>query len=319
MRFRTIVIVFVAVFAADAQTPWKQARTADGQPDIEGIWSSYTITPFERPARWADKATLTPEEVKAFEAETIKGRANATRRAGDVGSDTWLDPGDKMFSGGQTSLVVDPADGKVPVTAEGTRRHDLNVAHNGDSWEYMSTWDRCLTRGVPGGMFPGANDNAYQIYQTPGYVVVYYEMIHEAHIIPLDLEASGKSPRRLPEGVRQLNGDSHGRWDGDTLIVETTNYNGRAQMATAAAQGRIKQMPETPAMRVVEKFRRTSEDVLTYEVTIEDPVIYSKPWTVREPLNRERSYHMFEYSCHEGNAATEMTLKGARELEKAGR
>jgi len=173
--------------------------------------------------------------------------------------------------------------------------------------------------GVPGGMFPGNNDNAYEIFQTPGFVVVFYEMIHEAHIIPLDLGKDGKSANRLSEGVRQLNGDSHGRWDGDTLVVETTNYNGKSMIATAAAEGRMKQMPVTTGMRIVEKFRRTSEDVLTYEVTIEDPVIYSRPWTVREPLNREKKYRMLEYACHEGNTATEMTLKGARELEKAGK
>ncbi len=296
-----------------AQTAWTQTRTPDGQPDIQGFWSDYTITPFERPARFAGKAVLTPEEVKAFETETLKNRANAVRRVDDVGADTWLDSGDKMAYGGQTSLVVDPPDGRVPVSPEGEKRHGYNVAHNGDSWEYMSTWDRCLTRGVPGGMFPGANDNAYQIIQTPGYVVVFYEMIHEAHIIPLDLGTGN----RLADGVRQLNGDSHGRWEGNTLVVETTNYNGKAQIATAAAQGRIKQMPETTSMKVVERFTRTNEDVLTYEATIVDPILYTKPWTVRIPLDRRPDYRMFEYSCHEGNTATELTLKGARALEKA--
>jgi hypothetical protein len=308
-----VVAAFAAAFHMQGQTTWKQARTPDGQPDIQGFWSDYTITPFERPARWADKPTLTPDEVKAFEAETAKARANPSRRPDDVGSDTWLDSGDKMVYGGQTSLVVDPPDGRVPVTPEGEKRHAYMLAHNGDSWEYMSTWDRCLTRGVPGGMFPGANDNAYQIIQTPGFVVVFYEMIHEAHIIPLDL---GKAAP-LPDSVRQLNGDSHGRWEGNTLVVETTNYNGHAQIATAGAQGRIKQMPETPAMHIVERFTRGSEDVLNYEVTIEDPPLYSKPWTVRIPLDRRPDYRMFEYSCHEGNTATELTLKGARALENA--
>ena len=223
-------------------------------------------------------------------------------------------PATRWSTAVKTSLVVDPPDGKVPVSPEGERRHAELLAHNGDSWEYMSTWDRCLTRGVPGGMFPGNNDNAYQILQTPGFVVVYYEMIHEAHIIPLDLGAPGS---RLPDDVRQLNGDSHGRWEGNTLVVETTNYNGHAQIATAGAQGRIKEMPETTQLHVVERFTRINEDVLDYEVTIDDPPLYSKPSTVKIPLDRRPDYRMFEYSCHEGNTATEMTLKGARALEQA--
>ena len=220
----------------------------------QGVWTSYTITPLERPARWADKATLTPEEVKAYEDERAKAAAQYPRRGNDVGGDTWLDQGDKMLAGGQTSMVVDPPDGKVPVKPEGEKRHaGIMLAHSADSWEYMSVWDRCLTRGMPGGMFPGNNDNAYQIYQVPGYVVVLYEMIHEAHIIPLDLAPDGKSPHRLPDSVRQLNGDSHGRWDGNTLIVETTNYDGITQIATSAVQGRLRAMPMSPKTHVTEK------------------------------------------------------------------
>jgi hypothetical protein len=308
----TAALLVISALCANAQQKWTPGRTPDGQPDIQGVWTAYTITPFERPARWAGKATLTPEEAKAFEAEARHNRANPARRDGDVGSDTWLDQGDRMLAGGQTSMVVDPPDGKVPVSPEGEKRHAYLLAHNGDSWEYMSTWDRCLTRGIPGGMFPGANDSGYQIYQSPGYVVVYYEMIHEAHIIPLDLA-------RLPEDVRQLNGDSHGRWEGETLVVETTNYNGKAQIATSSNQGRIKEMPESQQMRIVERFTRTSESILNYEVTIEDPVTYTRPWTVRIPLNGDPGYRVLEYSCHEGNTATEMTLKGARALEKPAR
>jgi hypothetical protein len=317
-RFLVTAVVLASAFGAQAQQKWTPPRTPDGQPDISGVWTAYTITPFERPARWANKATLTPEEVKAFEEETAKNRANPARRDGDVGSDTWLDQGDKMLYGGQTSMVVDPPDGRVPVTPEGEKRHAYILAHNGDSWEYMSTWDRCLTRGVPGGMFPGANDNGYQIYQSPGFVVIYYEMIHEAHIIPLDLPPNfGRAPGRLPDDVRQLNGDSHGRWEGNTLVVETTNYDGKAQLATSSIQGRLKEMPETTAMRIVERFTRLNESILNYEVTIDDPPIYSRPWTVRIPLNHETNYRVLEYSCHEGNTATELTLKGARALEKA--
>ena len=311
-------VALVSAAHAPAQQKWAQSRTPDGQPDIQSIWTSYTITPFERPARWANKATLSPEEVRAYEEETAKRAAEyPPRRSGDVGGDTWLDPGNKMLYGGQTSMVIDPPDGRVPVRPEGEKRRQYMFAHSGDSWEYMSTWDRCLTRGVPGGMFPGNNDNGYQIYQTPGFVMVFYEMIHEAHIIPLDLPPNfGRAPSRLPASVRQLNGDSHGRWEGNTLVVETTNYNGESQIATSSVQGRLRAMPVSTSMRVVERFTRTAESVLNYEVTIEDPEIYARPWTAKIPLNGDPNYRMLEYACHEGNTATEMTLKGARALEK---
>lgn len=320
-------VIAVALFLASAHyaepqkqaKTWAQGRTPDGQPDIQGVWTSYTITPLERPARWAGKATLTPEEVKAYEDEVANRKQaadQAPRRTGDVGGDTWMDPGTKMLYGGQTSMVIDPPDGKVPVKPEAEAHRQFMLAHSADSWEYMSVWDRCLTRGVPGGMFPANNDNGFQIYQTPGYVVVFYEMIHEAHIIPLDLAPDGKSPHRLPDSVRQLNGDSHGRWDGNTLIVETTNYDGITQIATSAVQGRLRAMPMSPKTHVTEKFTRINESVLNYEVTIDDPETYSRPWTARIPLNGDPGYRLFEVACHEGNQATEMTLKGARLQEQ---
>jgi hypothetical protein len=314
LPFIAVTVALVLTSFAQAQNNWTQPRTPDGQPDIQGIWTSYTITPFERPARWADKTTLTPEEVKAYEQETAKRTVGGPNRGAGVGGDTWMDPGDKMLYGGQTSMVVDPPDGRVPVAFEAEKHRQYMLAHSADSWEYMSVWDRCLTRGVPGGMFPGNNDNGYQIYQSPGYVVVFYEMIHEAHIIPLDL---GRPRSRLPDNVRQLNGDSHGRWDGNTLIVETTNYDGITQIATSAVQGRLRAMPMSKSTRVVEKFTRINEKVLNYEVTIDDPETYTRPWTARIPLNGDSNYRILEFACHEGNTATEMTLKGARLQEKA--
>lgn len=315
--FLVASLALASTALAPAQQKWVQVRTPDGQPDIQGIWTSYTITPLERPARWANKATLTPEEVKAYEEERAHQAASYPPKSNNnVGGDTWLDPGSKMLYGGQTSMVIDPPDGRIPVRPEAEAHRQFMLAHSADSWEYMSVWDRCLTRGVPGGMFPANNDNGYQIYQTPGYVVVFYEMIHEAHIIPLDLAPDGKSPYRLPDNVRQLNGDSHGRWDGNTLVVETTNYDGITQIATSAVQGRLRAMPMSPKTHVTEKFTRVNEKVLNYEVTIDDPDTYSRPWTARIPLNGEPGYRLFEVACHEGNTATEMTLKGARMQEK---
>jgi hypothetical protein len=174
----------------------------------------------------------------------------------------------------------------------------------------MSPWDRCITRGVPAGMFPAGYNNAYQILQTPGYVVIFSEMIHEARIIPLD---SGPHPGT---GIRQWNGDSRGRWEGNTLVVETTNFNGKGWIATNAGAGRIRGIEQSASARVWERFTRIDEDTINYEVTIEDPAVYTKPWKLTIPLERDPGYMIFEYACHEGNRATENILSGGRAKEK---
>jgi hypothetical protein len=298
---------------AQAQThpkKWAQLRTPDGQPDLQGMWTDGTITPFERPARFADKPVLTEAEAAELEQQAAKNKANPTVREGDVGIELWIDSGTKVVTSRRTSLVVDPPDGRIALTPEAEAKHAYILAHNADSYEYMSLWDRCVTRGVPGGMFPGGHNNAYQIIQTPGYVVIAYEMIHEAHIVPL-------SGEHLPGRARQLNGDSIGHWEGDTLVVDTTNYNGHGQIATSAATGRLKGMPESEGLHVVERFTRVAADQIDYEVTIEDPAMYAKPWKVAIPLTGEPDYKMFEYACHEGNQAVELTLRGGRALEGA--
>jgi hypothetical protein len=292
-------------------SPANAQRTPDGQPDLQGIWTNATITPFERPAAMAGKATLTEEEAAALERQAAKNRANPQPlREGDVGTDTWLELGTKVVSTRQTSLVVDPPDGRIQLTPEAERIHAFQLAHNADSYEYMSLWDRCITRGMPGGMFPGGSDNAYQIIQTPGYVVIAYEMIHEAHIIPL-------TDKHLSAKARQLNGDSIGHWEGNTLVVDTTNYNGHGQIATSAATGRLKAMPETENLHVIERFTRVDAGTINYEVTVDDPPMYSKPWKVSIPLMKDDSYRIFEYACHEGNQATVLELNAGRVQDAA--
>jgi hypothetical protein len=211
----------------------------------------------------------------------------------------------------QTSLVVDPPDGRVPVrpAAEAMRKYDLD--HIADSYEHHSTWERCITRGVPAGMFPAGYNNAYQIVQSPGYVTILFEMIHEMRLIPID----GRP--HLPPSVRQWNGDSRGHWEGDTLVVDTTNYNGEGMIATSAATGRIKGIHESQALHVVERFRRVDADTINYEVTIDDPEIYTAPWKVAMPLTRNPGYLIYEYACHEGNLAMGDILRGGRAKDKA--
>ena len=286
-----------------AKTPW-------GDPDLQGIWLNATITPLERPAGLADKPFLTEAEAAAFEKQTLQQReeAEGTKRAGEVGAynDAWFDRGTKVVSTRQTSLVVDPADGRVPVKPEAEKVRDDNLARNGDSYEYMSVWDRCISRGMPGAMFPAGYNNAYQILQTPGYVVILHEMIHEVRIIPLD-----RRPH-LPSDITLWMGDSRGHWEGTTLVVETTNFGKKGWIATSGASGRIKGIPQSETLRVVERFTPAGGDTIHYEVTVEDPAMYFRPWKVAMPLGRDQSYQMFEYACHEGNHAMANILNGAR-------
>jgi hypothetical protein len=203
---------------------------------------------------------------------------------------------------------VDPPDGRVPVKPDAEKQRDRNLT-NVDTYEFMSPWDRCITRG-PGAMFPAGYNNAYKIVQTPGYVVILYEMIHEARIIPID----GRP--HLDKSVRLWTGDPRGHWDGNTLVVETTNFNALGWIATNAASARIRGVPHSEALRLVERFTRVDADTIGYEVTVDDPNVFTRPWTVSIPLSRDESYQIFEYACHEGNRAIEHVLSAARAAER---
>lgn len=307
-----ILVLAPLMPAQKVSKPRTAPHTPDGQPDLQGVWTNATITPFERPAELAAKAYLTEQEAAALEKQAADNRVDRPPRPGDVGSynQAWFDSGTKVVGTRQTSLVVDPPDGRVPMTPAAEAKRDYNLAHNADAPEYMSVWDRCITRGVPGGMFPAGYNNAYQIFQSPGYVVILYEMIHNARVIPLD----GRPP--LPGNIRQWDGDSRGHWDGDTLVVETTNYNDKGWIASSAATGRVKGIPQSEALHVVERFHRESPDILKYEVTITDSNEYTKPWKVSMPLTHDKDYQLLEYACQEGNHAVENVLRGGRALDK---
>jgi hypothetical protein len=250
------------------------------------------------------------EQRSATQRETADERPP---RAGDVGTynQFWTDSGTKVVGTRQASLVVDPPDGRVPVRPDAERRRDDYAAHEMDSPDFMSPWDRCITRGIPGAFFPAGYNNAYQIVQSRGFVVIHYEMIHAARIIPTD----GRS--HLAADLRFWDGHSVGRWEGSTLVVDTTNYNGKGWIATNAAAGRIRGIPQSDALHVVERFTRTDQNTIDYKVTIDDPKVFTKPWTVSIPLSSDESYQIFEYACHEGNQAVEHVLRAGRVREKA--
>ncbi len=299
-----------AAMATSSGKTWSK-RTPDGQPDIQGIWSNATITPFERPVALGNKAFLTEEEAAKAEQRAADNRHDRAPRPGEVGdyNNLWLDSGTQVVKTRQTSLVVDPPDGRVPLTPAAEARRDYNHAHEGDSYVYMSVWDRCITRGVPAGMFPAGYNNAYQIIQTPGQVVIISEMIHDVRVVPID---GGPHPAA---NVRMWDGDSRGHWEGNTLVVDTTNFNDKGWIATSAATGRVKGIMQTEATHVVERFRRTDADTLSYEVTIEDPNMYTRSWKVAIPFFRDDDYRMYEYACHEGNEAPVLILGGGRAQE----
>ena len=290
-------LVVVAGQSKPAST-WTPARTPDGQPDIQGIWTNYTSTPFEVP----DKGD-NPD----FYAGDLDGTGRGT------GPSAFLtDTSDRQLARAR-SLVVDPPSGRVPIMpwAEETRNYKL--AHIQDDWVNFTPWERCITRGVPGGIFPAGYGSGYQILQGPGYVAIVYEMIHEARMIPVD----GRP--HLGASFRLWNGDSRGHWEGDTLVVDITGYNDKGTVATNVATQRVRAIPQSDQLHVVERFRRSDENTIDYEVTIEDPKVFTAPWKVAMPLHREPDYQLFEYACHEGNRAVPNTLSAGRARDRSGR
>ena len=305
-----VLVTSLTIASLSAQQKKGSSLTPWGEPDLQGIYTNQTLTPLERPVNLGTKAFLSKEEAEALEKQSEQRRlanADAPPRPGDVGNynDFWLEPGTKVIGSLQTSLVVDPPDGRVPLKKAAEERRDDFAKQESDSFDFMSPWDRCITRSIPGSFFPAGYNNAYHIVQSKGYVVIHYEMIHNARIIPTD----GRPHK--PAGYRTWDGDSVGHWEGSTLVVDITNYNGKGWIATNAAAGRIKGIPQSESLHVVERFTRSGDNI-DYKVTIDDPTYYAKPWTASISLVRDDSYQMFEYACHEGNKAVEDILRGGR-------
>lgn len=243
------------------------------------MWTNYDATPFER---------LGPGE------EFPRDLAVST-------ADWLVQPGPK--SPRRPSMVVDPPNGRVPLKPEATATKDALLAQPSNVLERYGPWERCITRGVPSSMMPSAYNNGHQIIQTRDFIVFHTEMIHEARVIPLD----GR-PHARPE-IRSWNGDSVGHWEGDTLVVDTTNFNGKGWIATHAAAGWLRGIAQSPLCHIVERLKRVDAKTIQYEATIEDPNVYTRPWTVAFPLNRDDQYRIYEYACHEGNHALENMLR----------
>ena len=310
------------------QAPYSPPRTPWGDPDLQGIWPGTDMVgvPFERPERFGTRLYLTDQELKEREAQAAKQAELDVLEfdlekppaeivaLGDVGGVTsppphWLERG---VPSRQSSLIVEPANGRLPaMTAEGKERQKGSggtyAKQTGwNSASELGPYDRCISRGVVGSMMPVVYNNGNQIIQTPGYVVFRNEMIHETRIIPLD---GRPTP---PAHVKSYMGESRGRFEGNTLVVRTTNLNGRTGM-----QGNGMMLMPSDSLELVERFTPISADVLQYELTVTDPRTWTAPWKVAFPLKRESDYQFFEYACHEGNNAMRNILSGSRADERA--
>ena len=324
VAFFTLAIVLTLVpqtAVAQSTDRTRAMRTPDGQPDISGIFTFRTLTPFQRPEEFEGRENLTAEEAAAFEASERRrlnrdlfdpetGARSAgyqPRSEGGVLSynEFWYERGIELTSDKQTSLVIDPPDGRLPPQTEEAGRRgreraaDVNQ-HRYDSYENRSLADRCImgfNSGPP--MVSSAYNNNVHIVQAPGYVVLLNEMVHNARVVPLD-------DRPLLPPFPQFAGVSRGHWEGETLVVETTNFRGGQSGGTG------------PNMRLIERFARIDPDTVAYEFTVTDPTVYTAPYTVMMPLRRLDGV-LFEYACHEGNIGLHGILAGARELERQGR
>jgi hypothetical protein len=291
---------------------WTPPRTPWGEPDLQGVYSNRTITPFERPQEFAGKETLSDAETAELERRVVDRNAdqrNAKGTEADVSgayNEFWWDRGTKVTTN-RSSLLIDPADGRVPPLTPEAQRRALDEwkqpafrssgaagSRGTDSYLDRSLFERCITRGMPGAMSPTAYNNNYRIVQSPGYVAVSIEMLGGARIIPTDGRAHVNS------GLRQLMGDSRGHWENNTLVVETTNFTNKMLYRGAAEH-----------LRLIEHFTRVDADTIDYRFTVEDPTTFTRSWTVAVPYLRTDE-QMFEYACHEGNYGMEGILSGAR-------
>jgi hypothetical protein len=309
-----------AARAATAK-PYTSPKTPWGDPDLQGGWTNVNENgiPFERPDALAGKQLEAVDDselaelVKERDEARLKGAAAIGGRETGAGPVHWYEHYGAKNS--RAWMVIDPADGRIPAQtptaiarlgARGGGRGGRAGGEGGraDSWLDRSLYDRCITRGLPGSMMPAIYGNAYEIVQTPDSVAIRYEMIHETRIIPLD------NRPRVSEKIREYLGDARGRWDGNTLVVETKNFTNRTHFG-------YNNRYNSEQFTLTERFTPTSPKTVQWEVTFNDPEVWTKPFTFTMPLTRDDSQQIFEYGCHEGNLGLEHILEAARAEERA--
>jgi hypothetical protein len=303
--FSRVCLAALALLASAGQA--QLPRTPWGDPDLEGTWPGGPVfaVPFERDPAQGTRTMLTSEE--------------AAQRDRDVDETNGFSLGNLFPEVGHapplTSLVIEPENGRLPAMTEdgAARAEDWRLRSDPEyrpaGPDALRPYDRCISRGVLGSTFPNVYSAGMQIRQAPGYVVILYEMVHEARVIPLD-----RRPHASPK-IRSYMGDARGSWNGDTLVVETTNFNGLTGSLGRNGDGN----PTSTSLRLVERFRLRDQRTLLYEVTVEDPRTWVRPWKVAYPIARDESYVLHEYACHEGNYAMRNILSAARAADRATR
>ena len=320
MTYRNLLSLgALALFAvtstfAQSKAAWKVPRTADGHPDLQGIWSNATRTPLERPAEFAGKATITDAEAREWEQKeheawqeldgTSEGPLHKQKGSEGTGAYNVLfyDMGNglaRIDGVKHTSMVIDPPDGKIPPMLPQARERNGTRPQTFDNVKDRGLSERCIITSMAGPpMLPTLYNNNYQIVQTPAAIMILVEEIHDVRIIHMNA-------RHKPANIRQWTGDSIGHWEGDTLVVETTNFTGQTHFRGSSKD-----------LKVTERFTRVDDKTFVYKATMEDPSTWAKPWTVELPFIAQPG-PIYEYACHEGNYAIVDILGGARKMEAA--
>jgi hypothetical protein len=319
----TIALTAGPAFAQSATTApatksWTPSKTPWGDPDLQGTWTSDDCigTPLNRPANLGEKLYLTEEDLAQRANQLAKQRENdnkefvaADQRVGTGPPSHWGERARRPCK--QTSLIVDPPNGRMPELLPEAKARPIpegagNNNPKADSWEDFSYYIRCISRGVTGSIFPVIYGNGQQIVQAPGYVTIMQEMVHEARLIPLDGRPHASA------NIRSYMGDARGHWEGNTLVVETTNFLGNRTGIGGNGGG----TPTSDALKLTERYMPVGANEMRYEVTIDDPKTFTRPFKVAFPLTQEPGYQNFEYACHEGNYAMFDSLSGARAKER---
>jgi hypothetical protein len=315
-----IALVFVA-HAQQSDDAYQPPRTSWGDPDLQGKWPSTNMAgvPLQRPESFGTRNVLNDAEFAERQAQAARVAAqdladfdfdNPSVPFGQVGGGQsppqhWFERGETQR---QASLIVDPPNGRLPALTAASQQREADRRGNSRavpaSYTDFSLYERCITRGLIGSVMPGGYNNGNQIFQAPGNVTIVNEMIHEARVVPLD----GRP--HLSPALRSHLGDSRGRWEDDTLVVETKNIADRIGLG-------LNNTGASPALTITERFTRTSDSTLRYVVTVDDPMTWTAPFTMQFTLERDDGYGMFEYACHEGNLALRNILSGARATEAA--
>ncbi len=324
----TVLCGFALVSVADGQSPdanksapnkaLKIPRTADGKPDLQGIWNNSTLTPLERPKEFAGKPFFSPEEAAVFEKRSIQSNDSDHRTTTGTDADVNRGYNNAFYDRGtrtadsRTALITDPSDGLIPpMTPQAAKLQAAArlaaIEHPADGPEDRGLTERCITRGLP--MVPGPYNNNIQIVQTPEYLVISTETNHETRIIRIDspshIDPQGAPRPHFPDSVRFWLGDSRGHWEGDTLVIDTTNFSPQANFHGSGA-----------GLHLTERLSRQDRDTVRYEFTVDDPSTFTKPWTAMVPMVKTDG-PIFEFACNEGNYAMTGILGGARAAEAA--